>query len=148
MSKRPTKARSYLAENVEKLSTDVSALAITVAKMDVTVATLLEQFRRGEVSASGYRQNVRSELQALRDEQSQLNMSITNAQADISTIKKTVSEHETERQQVKGAATLAKSISGAGWGMVGLLTGAILTAVGFIARHFAGGSPPPHVGSS
>jgi chromosome segregation ATPase len=127
---------------VQALTADVNALGRQVAGMQVSVATLLEHARREESTAQGYRQGIRQEVQALRDEQQQVSMSVTGIQADVVKITRTLGEHETERQQVKGAATLAKSISGAGWGIVGLLAGGILTAVGFIAKHFAAGPPP------
>jgi len=84
-------------------------------------------------------------LNALRSEQQQIGMSITSIQGSVSKLASTLGEHETERQRIIGASKLAKAISGAGWGIVGMIAAGIMIAVGWLAKHLPTlfNSPPP-----
>lgn len=145
--------RNYLADEVrafrERLdahTAEINDLKVIFARSDVALATLLEESRRSREQ----RQTIYDNLQAGRAETAQVMQSVTAVQAETSrlsvslgSLTKTVNEIDDERKLVKGAANLVKSISGAGWGMVGLIAGGILTAAGFLARHWPGQPPTP-----
>lgn len=152
MPRQESGTRNYLADEVrafrERLdahSAEINDLKVIFARSDVSLATLLEESRRSREQ----RQTIFENIQAARGETAQVMQSVVAVQAEttrlsnsVSSLTKTVTEIDDERKLVKGAANLVKAMSGAGWGMVGLITGGILTAVGFLARHWPGGGPP------
>lgn len=156
-------SRSYLVDEVRALTKIVQAAVVKVERADVSLSQLIEAEKRaGENRRTIYAkledvrkdfEAVRSEIAAVRAETAQVMQSAVAAQAGVERVSKAQTEQGTllkdindERQQVKGAATLARSVSGAGWGIVGLIVGAVLTLAGVIAAWFRSGSSPPSIG--
>lgn len=132
-------SRGYLANEVRSQGAEISALSIKVAGAEVSLATLIEDSNRGRE----HRGQIYRQLEASRAEIAQVMQSVVALQASLADVAKTLKEHEMERQQVKGAARVAQAVSGAGWGLAGIIIGWITIAIGFIVRHFSQGGPPP-----
>lgn len=153
-------SRKFLADTITAQQAEITKLGKEVANATLISSQVLE----GNNRASVERERMREEIAALRSEQMQVTFQITSTnekleatneklatgvadlKATIADLKTTVKDHETERQQIKGAATLAKGMSGAGWGVVGFIGAGIMFAIGWLAKHIPtlfGGSPPP-----
>jgi hypothetical protein len=133
--------RSYLAEEVRDQRTELTALGKQVAKVDLTAATLLEQYGRDRDAAASHRNAIREEIGAQRAEQQQNNMSITGMQTTLTAILKQLAEHETERQRLVGAGRVIGQIGRMGWVIVGAIFAGGVVVVGWISAMFTSGLP-------
>jgi chromosome segregation ATPase len=133
--------RHYLADEVRDQRAELTALGKQVAKVDLTAATLLEQYGRDRDAAASHRNAIREEIGAQRAEQQQNTLSIADIQAKLTAISKQLGEHETERQQLVGAGRVIGQIGRMGWVIVGALFAGGVVVVGWISALFTAGLP-------
>jgi flagellar motility protein MotE (MotC chaperone) len=136
-------SRSFLSEEVQAQRRNITDLVGAVSGLEAVVAALVEDAREERKATKEYHDSMREQFYAQRAEQQQLSMGLTDVQAKMSTLSKTLGEHETERQQVKGAAGLASASARMAWTLVGLLFASIAGIVGTWYAKFGATAPPP-----
>lgn len=142
-------SRGFLADEIRAQRAEITTLGKEVASLQSWLAQLIEAEKRARES----RDRLYQQIEALRAEVAQIMQPVAGMQTEVkqlttsvTALSKIVGEMDDERQQVKGAANLAKSISGAGWGIVGMIAGSALVITGWVMRWFPQGSPPPTPG--
>jgi hypothetical protein len=142
-------SRNYLADEVSAQRQELTNLGKEIAGANATIAMLLEADKRASMSRHELHRelsNVKQEVGALRSEQQQIMQSSVATQSGITDIKKMLAEHETERQQQKGAWKLATASARIAWTLLGIVGTAALGLFAWVMKFGSAPIPPapPH----